>query len=117
MIGSTRALSVWACAVPADMRRSFDGLAAMATSALGREPLSGDMFLFVSRNRHQAKVLFWDGTGLCIFAKRLEKGRFGAPWLGKPDRSWKLTVSELQLFLEGSQLVGKAPLSPPEFSF
>ncbi len=76
MIGSTRQLSVWACAKPTDMRRSFDGLAALVTASLERDPLAGDFFLFVSRNRRQAKVLYWDGTGLCIFAKRLEQGRF-----------------------------------------
>jgi transposase len=42
--------------------------------------LSGDLFLFVSKNRRRARVLYWDGTGLCVFAKRLEKGRFAAPW-------------------------------------
>lgn len=117
MIGSTRQLSVWACAKPTDMRRSFDGLAALVTAALERDPLTGDFFLFVSRNRRQAKVLYWDGTGLCIFAKRLEQGRFSAPWLGKEDSTWSLTVSELQLFLEGSQLVGKTRLSPPAFAW
>jgi transposase len=59
-------------------------------SVLGRDPLDGDLFLFVAKNRRQAKVIYWDGTGLCIFAKRLEQGRFGAPWAGERERPWQL---------------------------
>lgn len=97
------------------MRRSFDGLLALAWESLGRDPLAGDLFLFVSRNRHVAKVLYWDGTGLCVFAKRLEQGLFSAPWHGRRDKPWQLTVTELQLFLEGSHLVGHVPVSPPPY--
>jgi integrase len=57
---------VWAHPEPADLRAGFDGLAALVTSRLGRDPLSGHLFLFVNRNRTRAKVLVWDGTGLCI---------------------------------------------------
>lgn len=117
MIGSTRQVSVWACPAPTDMRRSFDGLAAMVRSSLNRDPLVGDLFLFVSRNRRQAKVLYWDGTGLCVFAKRLEQGRFNAPWKSVPTKPWRLTMTELALFLEGSCLIGKVELSPAPFPF
>lgn len=114
MIGSTRQVAVHAYAEPADMRKSFDALSALVHQGLGRDPLCGDLFLFVSRDRRRAKVLYWDGTGLCVFAKRLEQGRFSAPWRtdGKPAR---LTVSELTLLLEGSEIVGKIALSPPPF--
>jgi transposase len=57
-------------------------------------------------------VLFWDGTGLCVFAKRLEKGRFAAPWARKDKPLLDWTPSELALFLEGSELVGRVKLSP-----
>lgn len=97
------------------MRKSFNGLFALARDALGRDVLGGDMFLFVGRTRHTAKVLLWDGTGLCVYAKRLETGRFAAPWAMGEEGRWQLTVSELQLFLEGCAWVGKIPLSPPEF--
>lgn len=116
MIGSTRQVAVWVYEKPVDMRRSFDGLYALVKQGLGRNPLSGDCFLFVSRDRKRAKVLFWDGTGLCIYAKRLEIGRFVAPWvLAKADRL-QLTMSELQILLEGSQVIGKIALSPEEFT-
>lgn len=106
-------MRVYAYTAPVDMRKGFDGLSSLARDGLGREPTSGDMFLFVSRNRIRAKVLVWDGTGLCLYAKRLEEGRFAALWCGRGNTEIELTQSELQLFLEGSQEVGKRSLSPP----
>ena len=91
---------VYAYGAPVDMRKGFDGLYALVIEELGRNPLSGDLFLFVSRNRIRAKVLLWDGTGLCVYAKRLEKGRFAALWRGNGE-AVELSSSELQLFLEG----------------
>ncbi len=115
MIGSTRQVTVWAYAKPADLRRGFDGLAALVRQGLGRRETSGDLFLFVSRDRRRAKVLLWDGTGLCIYAKRLEEGRFASLAPGALDSSIRLTMSELALFLEGSRMVGRVSLSPPVF--
>jgi transposase len=99
------------------MRKSFDSLSLLVAQGLGRDALSGDLFLFVSKNRRRAKVLYWDGTGLCVFAKRLEKGRFVAPWDRGDGELLRLTVSELALLLEGSELVGRVPLSPAPFAF
>jgi transposase len=113
MIATTRQIQVWACAEPVSMRMSFDGLHAAARNRMGREPLDGDMFLFVAKNRKQARVLYFDGTGLVMIAKRLECGRFNAPWEGDRDKPWCLTASELSLFLEGSRLVGRYEVSPP----
>lgn len=113
MIVTTRQIRVWACAEPVNMRKSFDGLYAVARHHMEREPLEGDMFLFVAKDRKQARVLYWDGTGLVIIAKRLEKGRFNAPWEGDREKPWCLTPSELSLFLEGSRLVGHFEVSPP----
>ena len=112
MIGSTRSLRVFAYTLPTDMRKGFDGLYGMVSSHLNRDPLSGELFLFVARNRKRAKVLMWDGTGLCLYAKRLEKGHFAKLWAGEDITSVELTMSELQLFLEGSRLVGKVAVSP-----
>lgn len=113
MIATTRAIRVWACAEPVHMRKSFDGLYAVARQHMGRDPLAGDMYLFVSRDRKQARVLYWDGTGLVVIAKRLEQGRFNSPWEGDREKPWCLTPSELSLFLEGSRLVGHFEVSPP----
>jgi transposase len=115
VIGSTRQLTVWAYGAPADLRKGFDGLSALVTQALGQDPLSGDCYLFVNAGRRRAKVLVWDGTGLCIYAKRLECGRFACLWREAAAGVMQLTMSELQLFLEGSALVGRVPLSPAPF--
>lgn len=115
MIGSTRQLSVYAYGAPVDLRKGFDGLSTLVTQGLGRDLLSGDLFLFVNRDRQRAKVLLWDGTGLCIYAKRLERGRFACLWKPGSAGSLRLTMSELTLFLEGSTLVGKMALSPAPF--
>lgn len=112
MIGSTRSVRVYAYTHATDMRKGFDGLYGMVSSQLERDPLSGDLFLFVSRNRKRAKVLLWDGTGLCLYAKRLEKGKFAKLWAGEDQTTLELTMSEMSLFLEGSRLVGKVPISP-----
>lgn len=112
MIGSTRQVSVYAYARPVDMRKSFDTLAAIVKAELGRDVLSGDVFVFVGKTRRRAKVLYWDGTGLCLFAKRMEKGHFAAPWQRRTESVLRWTMSELSLFLEGSELVGRVPLSP-----
>lgn len=109
MIGSTRSVRVLAYTRPTDMRKGFDGLFGLVKDHLGRDPLSGDLYLFVAGNRRRAKVLLWDGTGLCLYSKRLEKGRFAQVWADTP---LELTMAELQLFLEGSSLVGKVRVSP-----
>ena len=97
------------------MRKGYDGLAAVVTHDLCRDPLSGNVFLFVNRSRKRAKVLLWDGTGLCIYAKRLEKGRFACLWRDREGDTVRLTMSELALFIEGSSLVGRVKLSPDPF--
>jgi len=92
VIGSTRQVAVWAYGAPADLRKGFDGLSALVTQGLGRDPLSGDCYLFVNATRKRAKVLLWDGTGLCIYAKRLEQGRFACLWRDATARVVRLTI-------------------------
>ena len=112
MIGASPNVKVFAYTEPVDMRKGFDGLFGLVKTHLGRDPLSGDLFVFVSRNRKRAKVLLWDGTGLCLYAKRLERGQFANLWSGAGKTEIELTAAELQLFMEGSLLVGKVPISP-----
>lgn len=108
-----RRVTVYAYARPTDMRKGFDGLCALVTQGLQRDVLSGDVFIFVSRDRVRAKTLQWDGTGLCVYAKRLERGRFARLWREDNAEPITLTISELDLFLEGSALIGHVALSPP----
>ena len=76
-VPSVRAL---AYAAPVDMRKGFEGLWALVTRELGRDVLGGELFVFVGRDRRRAKVLYFDGTGLCLLHKRLETGRFACLW-------------------------------------
>lgn len=111
MIGDQGRVPVFAYRQPVDMRKGFEGLSALVRQALGKDPLSGALYLFTNRRRTTAKVLHFDGTGLGLYAKRLARGRFAPLW--DDDRaSLSLTRAELELFLQGSQLVGKMPLSP-----
>ncbi len=74
------AVRVFAFPAPVDLSKGYDGLYGLVQTDLGRDPLSGELFLFVNRSRRLCKVLLWDGTGLCIFQKRLEKGTFATLW-------------------------------------
>ena len=114
MIWNGRSVRVFAHAAPTDLRKGYDGLSALVRESLARDPTSGDLFLFVSRNRIRAKVLLWDGTGLCVFAKRLEQGRFAALWERSRGSQIELTPAELGLLLDGCALVGRERLSPPK---
>ncbi|HMJ51369.1 MAG TPA: IS66 family insertion sequence element accessory protein TnpB [Polyangiaceae bacterium] len=113
MIGVARGVAVFAYAAPCDMRKNFDTLSAIVTETLERDVLTGDLYLFVSRNRKRAKVLYFDGTGICLYSKRLEKGLFAAPWKRAHKSTIEMTLSELSLFVEGSEAIGRMQLSPP----
>ena len=106
---------MWAYPAPADLRNGYDGLSGLVAAKLGLDPLSGDCFLFVNRKLTRAKVLVWDGTGLCIYQKRLEQGRFAALWKRESGGAVELTTSELALFLEGSRAMERVKLSPARF--
>jgi transposase len=111
ILGTSRAVRVFAYPEPVDLRKGYDGLYGLVKQGLKRDPLSGDLFLFSNRRRRGCKVLVWDGTGLCVFQKRLERGRFAS--LFRDDaRVVELTASELALFIEGCELVGRRTLSP-----
>jgi len=84
---------------PVDMRKSFTGLIATTKRALGQDPLSGDLFVFVNRRGDYLKALYFDRSGFCIWAKRLERGRFVSNWQRAVDR--QLDVTGLKLLLEG----------------
>jgi transposase len=111
ILGTSRAVHVYAYPAAVDLRKGYDGLFGLVKQGLGRDPLSGDVFLFVNQRRKGCKVLLWDGTGLCIFQKRLESGRFAAPWRDN-GQVVRMTASELALFIEGCVHVGRHPLSP-----
>ena len=90
-----------------DMRKSFDTLAALVTEVVDEDPQSGHLFLFVNRRRDRLKVLWWDRSGYCLLAKRLELGRFRVFDRAEGKRgAFELSASELALILEGIDLRG-----------
>lgn len=82
-----------------DMRRGFDGLAAQVQTVLEKDPHGGALFLFRGRRGDLVKAIWWDGQGMCLFAKRLERGRF--VWPQARAGSVRLTAAELSMLLEG----------------
>lgn len=83
MFNFSSSLKIHLCVEAVDMRKSFNGLYAIARHQLDKDPMDGSLFLFCNRRRDRVKLLYWDGTGLWILAKRLEKGTFW--WPGKMD--------------------------------
>jgi transposase len=116
MIARLGRATVYAYCEPTDMRKGFEGLAALVREELGRDPLSGALFLFTNRRRSHAKMLWFDGSGMCVLCKRLERGRFPALWKHTDRKTLPLKRSELELFLEGSELIGRFQVSPPVLS-
>lgn len=103
MLNGSPATRVFLATGPVDMRKSFDGLAALVRSHLGGELLSGHLFVFSNRSRDRVKVLYWDGSGQWVCAKRLEKGRFRWP-AQVGATSVAMSCSELTMLLEGIDL-------------
>lgn len=100
MIAAPHGVHVWLACGVTDMRRGFDGLASLVQRHLGKDPfLCGQLFVFRGRRGDLVKVLGWDGQGLCLFSKRLEKGRF--VWPQAKDGAVSLTAAQLSMLLEG----------------
>jgi len=111
MIGIGPATKIHLLAGITDMRRGFEGLYALASGLLEADPLSGHVFGFCNKGRNRLKLLYWDGSGLWVCAKRLEKGRFAWPDptsslnpTGNASRCVVLSQAELTLLLNGIDL-------------
>ena len=90
-----------------DMRKSFDTLAALVIDVIDQDPQSGHLFLFVNRRRDRLKVLWWDRSGYCLLAKRLEHGQFRVFDRAEGSTgSFEMSASDLALILEGIDLRG-----------
>ena len=99
MITPGPGVRIWVAAGVTDMRRGFDGLAAMVQQQLGQDPFSGALFLFRGRRGHLLKILAWDGQGLVLYAKRLERGKF--VWPQAKEGAVSLTPAQLSMLTEG----------------
>lgn len=103
MLSGTAMVHVWVRSGPTDLRLGFRGLSLLVQREFHRDPRSGDLFLFLNARRSSARVLLWDGTGECIYAKRLPRGQFSRLWGREPGAPLRLSVSELNLFLQSPQ--------------
>lgn len=89
----------------ADLRRGYDGLASMVQDAMGKDPLSGSLFIFLNRRRNRIKLLYWDRDGYAIWMKRLEVGSFETPLTSDTESPHvQITASQLSLILDGIEL-------------
>jgi transposase len=115
IVGSFHHVRVFVYREPVDMRKAYDTLSALVEGPMKKKLLSGDVFAFIGRTRKRAKALYFDGTGLCMLCKRLETGHFAAPWKRPGEGPLELTMSELALLLEGSELALRVRLSPAPY--
>src|SRR5271168_1009694 len=99
MIGLAAGTRIWIVAGVTDMRRGFVGLSGMVQTALAENPFSGQVFVFRGKRGDLVKLLWWDGDGLCLFAKRLERGKF--TWPQATNGTVSLTPAQLSMLLEG----------------
>jgi transposase len=104
MFGIGPATRICLAAGPTDMRKSFEGLFGLVRDRLSCDPLSGHIFLFSNAQRNRLKLLFWDGSGLWVCAKRLEKGRFRWPAAEGEESKITLSHEELMLLIGGIDL-------------
>jgi transposase len=88
-----------------DMRKSFHGLTALAESVLQQDPLSGHLFVFINRRRDRIKLLYWGGTGFCIWYQQLQRGTYQLPAASTADQQGiEISASQLALILDGIDL-------------
>ena len=89
---------------PTDMRKGFDGLSGLVSNALQMDPLSGDVYIFINRNRNRMKLLVWEAGGFVLYCKRLERGRFEYPLMDQNAKSAVITWHQLMLIVKGIEL-------------
>lgn len=104
MLGFTTAQRYYLYRSGADMRKSYDGLSGLVRQGLCRDPLSGEVFIFLNRRRTQMKLLVWDRSGFVIWGKRLERGTFELPQHSDGGASVLMRWEELVFILEGVKL-------------
>jgi len=104
VLGLSRKVRVFAYRQPCDMRKSFNGLWAAAQEQLHEDPKSGAVFCFINKERTRLKLLYWDGTGVWVLAKRLEQGRFSWPAPSQAGSKLALAPEALALLVGGIEL-------------
>ncbi len=100
MIGPTGTVRVMMATRPVDFRKGIDGLATLVRDTMGADPFSGAVYVFRSKRADRVKLVFWDGSGVVLVAKRLEEGRFCWPMI--ENGVVRLTAAQLSALLEAS---------------
>ena len=109
MFGLGLATKIYVAIEAVDMRKGFEGLYGLVRDQLGADPLSGHLFLFSNRTRTRLKALVWDGSGLWVCAKRLEKGRFRWPEASEKQHGVTMRAEELAMLVNGLDLQQTQP--------
>jgi transposase len=104
MLNLCPSVRIWLCAQPADLRKSFDGLAALVRDWLGGDPLSGHIFVFSNKAADRVKLLVWEEDGYAIWYKRLEAGSFRFPRAGDDSPRVEVRAADLVMLPEGIDL-------------
>lgn len=104
MLRFSASVRIFVAVEPVDMRNGHDGLCALVKSQLGRDPFLGHLFVFFGRRRDRVKVLVWDGGGLWVHYKRLERGRFQMPDVDTHTKTLSLDATQLAMLLDGIDL-------------
>jgi transposase len=99
MMAPPSGVRILVAAQPVDFRKGIDGLAAVVQEVLRLDPFAGDLFVFRAKRADRVKILAWDGSGICLYHKRLEEGRFR--WPPAADGVVRLTPAQLSMLLEG----------------
>ena len=103
MLAFPAALKIYLAVEPVDMRKSFNGLWAVASEKLREDPKSGAVFAFTNKKRNRLKLLYWDTTGVWVLAKRLEQGRFSWP-IARTGVKLSITPESLTMIMSGIEL-------------
>lgn len=101
MFSLSDSLQYYLCTGATDMRKGFDTLSGVVRSQMGRDPLSGEVFIFLNRQRTTLKLLHWERGGLVIYHKRLESGQFGRPLYDEKQNAFQMRWPELVMMVEG----------------
>ena len=106
MLAFPHSVRIFVAVAPVDMRKQYDGLWTAAQQQLGEDPKNGAVFVFTNKERTRLKLLYWDGTGVWVLAKRLEQGRFSWPQPSQAGAKLALAPEALALLVGGIDLKG-----------
>jgi transposase len=107
MLSFTGSLKIWVALEPCDMRKGYDGLAGLVGERFGLETQSGALYVFTNKTRTRLKILYWDGSGLWVMGKRLEKGRFSWPQSADGEKTkLALRPEALAMLTDGIEMKG-----------